>query len=497
MLYNTISFIFFFIIVLLGYWVLPNKVRYIWLLLVSYYFYCVWDAKFTILLFASTIITYVCGLSIERVQRREVDEKSKDRAKKVCVLLAVFLNLGALAYFKYTNFMVENLNLGFAKLNLGFVLPAKNIVLPLGLSFYAFQVIGYTIDVYRGDIPAERNFLKYALFVSFFPKMVSGPIERSKNLLAQIGEEHRFSFQNLKTGCLWMLWGYFLKLVIADRLGIIVNTVYGDPQTYQGLYIVGATVLYGIQIYCDFNGYTTIARGCAKIMGFDLIDNFNAPYFAKNVSDFWRRWHISLTSWFRDYLYIPLGGNRKGQFRKHINVLIVFTVSGLWHGAAWGFVIWGMLNGMYQVISGWFRPLRQRFIKEFGIDCDTLSHKILQVVGTFALIDFSWLFFRAENLNTAVAVLKNMCVFNPEILFTGGFYNLGIGKNQFLFLMAMIVILTLADYLKYKKINLAERILAQGAWLRIIVFASLFWVIILLGIYGVGYDTSSFIYSNF
>lgn len=245
------------------------------------------------------------------------------------------------------------------------ILPSVDILLPVGISFYTFQALGYTIDVYRGDTCAEKNFFQYALFVSFFPQLVAGPIERSSHLLQQLATPHKFNSEEAKSGLLLMLWGFFLKIVLADRIAIFVDWVYGDYHTFGGWYLIVATALFAIQIYCDFAGYSIIAMGAAQILGIRLMENFQSPYLAVSVADFWRRWHISLTSWFRDYLYIPLGGSRCSKWRKYMNKMIVFLVSGLWHGAKISFVVWGGLNGLYQIIGEILQPLRDKLVKLF------------------------------------------------------------------------------------------------------------------------------------
>lgn len=261
--------------------------------------------------------------------------------KKCGLGISITSNLMILFFFKYFDFVISNINSILYTLNIEIFEPAFDVILPVGISFYIFQAIGYIIDVYRGEIRAEKNFFKYALFVSFFPQLVAGPIERSKNLLHQIDVPQKFSFERMREGLLVMLWGYFLKIVIADRIAIFVDKVYGNYMLYEGIYLSVASILFAFQIYCDFAGYSIIAIGVAKILGFQLMENFNAPYLAQSVSDFWRRWHISLSSWFRDYVYIPLGGNRRGKGKRYVNLLVVFIISGLWHGANWNFVVWG------------------------------------------------------------------------------------------------------------------------------------------------------------
>lgn len=359
MLFNTPQYILFLPIVVIIYYCLPGKVRYIWLLIVSYYFYMQWNSLYILLLFFCTFLTYVCGWIIEGLrpvnenqqeseeeqagierESEEIEEIPAYRKKqKICLATCILLNLAILGFFKYFNFGISWLNFLLSHIHIHEIMWDYNIMLPVGISFYTLQALGYLIDVYRGDIYAEKNFLRYALFISFFPQLVAGPIERSKNLLVQLNTPKSFQYENIRKGSLLVLYGLFVKMVIADRAAIIVDTVYGNIESYPGFYIIAATVLFSIQIYCDFYGYSTIARGSALMMGIQLTDNFNAPYYAKSVKEFWRRWHISLSCWFRDYLYIPLGGNRKGRLRKWYNLLMVFAVSGLWHGASLVFIL--------------------------------------------------------------------------------------------------------------------------------------------------------------
>lgn len=281
--------------------------------------------------------------------KKEIDKK--ELKKKLVVAFSLCSNLGILAFFKYSNFAIDTLNGLLRVLHVAPVNARIDVVLPVGISFYTFQALSYTMDIYRDEIYHEKNFLKYALFVSFFPQLVAGPIERSKNLLKQINQKHDFDLSGVHSGLVLMLFGLFQKMVISDNVAIIVDKVYNDYKHYNGVALIFATILFAIQIYCDFGGYSNIAIGAARVMGFDLMENFNTPYLADSVTGFWKRWHISLTSWFRDYLYIPLGGNRKGKFRKYVNIMIVFLVSGLWHGASWHYVAWGGINGFYQIVE--------------------------------------------------------------------------------------------------------------------------------------------------
>lgn len=335
-------------------------------------------------------------------------------------------------------------------------------------------------------------------FVSFFPQLVAGPIERSKNLLSQVNETHRFDYDKMREGLLIMLWGYFLKLVVADRVAIVVNTVYGDPAQYGGAYIAVASVLFAVQIYCDFAGYSTIAIGAAKILGFQLMENFDCPYFALSIGEFWRRWHISLSSWFRDYLYIPLGGNRKGKLIKYRNLMIVFLVSGLWHGAAGTYVVWGLIHGVYQVIGSVTRPVRDRINEVLELDPQSIGHKLISGMITFGLVDLAWIFFRAESIGAAVSMIKSMLhIGNIGILLKGGLYELGLNSKNMKVLFFSILVILFADYMKYKGIKIRETIIAQELWCRWLCYLAAFWFILIFGVWGGNYDASSFIYFQF
>lgn len=490
MVFNSYSFLIFFPIVVLIHFLLPRKVQHLWLLAASYYFYMNWDARYVLLLLFSTVVTYLSGIVMERVQT--------NRQRKAAVAISFVLNIGVLFFFKYFNFAIDSVNLILMQIGLTVPKPDLNVLLPVGISFYTFQALSYTMDVYRKDITAERNFFRYALFVSFFPQLVAGPIERSKNLLSQVNQAHRFDYDKMREGLLIMLWGYFLKLVVADRVAIIVNTVYGDYTQYGGVYIIVASVLFAVQIYCDFAGYSTIAIGAAEILGFQLMENFDCPYFSLSIGEFWRRWHISLSSWFRDYLYIPLGGNRKGKLIKYRNLIIVFLVSGLWHGAAGTYVVWGLIHGIYQVIGSITKPVRDKLNKALELKPDSIGHKLASGIVTFCLVDFAWIFFRAESIGTAISMIKSMVhIGNIGILFSGGLYDLGLSSKSFKILFLGIVIIIFADYMKYKGIKIRERILAQELWCRWLCYIAAFWFILVFGVWGGSYDASSFIYFQF
>ena len=501
MLFNTPEYILFLPIVVLIYYLMPKKIRYIWLLGVSYYFYMRWNPIYISLLFLCTLITYIGGLILEKLKNTETCSLENQQKKRFCLSLCIAANLGVLGFFKYISFGISLLNRIFSCLNISPVSWERDILLPVGISFYTLQALGYLIDVYRGDIYAESNFIRYALFVSFFPQLVAGPIERTKNLLAQLYEFHSFDYEKMRKGLTLILYGLFLKMVIADRAAIIVDTVYEDSSVYPGFFIVVATVFFAIQIYCDFYGYSTIARGSAMLMGITLMDNFQAPYFSRNVREFWRRWHISLSGWFRDYLYIPLGGSQRGKPRKEFNRLFVFGVSGLWHGASLAFLSWGVLNGIYQVIEDLVDQLKQKLHSLTGTKLQNVacfSKRLFQTVLTFFLVTVAWLFFRSGELEVAVEVLKNLfCCRNWIILFDGSLYELGVSKNYMNILLVSIFVLFVIDYHKYQGKDVTDIFLRQGWWFRITAIMTLIFTILLYGCYGEVYNTQQFIYFQF
>lgn len=494
MLFNSLKFLIFFPVVTYFYFVLPKKVRMYWLLAVSYVFYMGWNPKYVVLLFGSTAITYVSGLLLQRIE----DTSKSPSLKKWVVAGSFLLNLGILFYFKYVNFFLDTWAQVLGLFGIGVYQRHFDILLPVGISFFTFQALGYTMDVYRGTIPAEKNFFRYALFVSFFPQLVAGPIERSGNLLSQLETPRPFDAEGAREGFLKMLWGFFLKIVLADRIAIFVDTVYGAPELYPGWFLIVATVLFAVQIYCDFGGYSTIAIGASQILGIHLMENFEAPYLSTSVAQFWRRWHISLTSWFKDYLYIPLGGSRKGKARKQLNKMIVFLVSGLWHGADATFVIWGGLNGLYQVLGELLEPLRTRICGALGLHRETLGHRCVQGLITFLLVDFSWIFFRASNFAQAKEIITSIfTASNPWVLFDGSLYSCGLDARNFGLLVVGLGLLALADLCKRRGHPLSKLLLRQDPWLRWLFTAAAILALLVFGKWGPGFDQASFIYFQF
>ena len=396
MIFNSIEFLLFFPVVCIVYFLLKgNSLQNLFLLVASYYFYMNWQPIYALLLLSSTILTYICGLLTDKYSQNS----SK---KKVFLSVNIILNLAILFVFKYFNFINESIFTMLDLCGLHWTVPNLNVLLPIGISFYTFQAIGYSIDVYRGDLKAERNFITYALFVSFFPQLVAGPIERAKNMLPQFREKHIFKYDDVAEGFKLMLWGFFMKLCVADRLGEYVDAVYNNVGQHNGTSMIIATVFFAFQIYCDFGGYSNIAIGVARIMGFRLMKNFKRPYLSLSVKEFWYHWHISLSSWFKDYVYIPLGGNRVKYARHLLNLLITFVISGLWHGANWTFLIWGTLHGIYLIISNVF----QKYV--CSPKRDTIVSKLLCTAFCFALICFAWIFFRANNVSDTFKIIGKM-----------------------------------------------------------------------------------------
>ena len=496
MLFNSLSFLVFFPIVLLVYFFIPKKIRYIWLLVTSYYFYMGWNAKYALLMLFSTAVTYFASLLLYKW-------RDNSKRKKVVVGVGLAANLGILFLFKYLDFAIDTLQKVCAKVGVTIAEPSFSLLLPVGISFYIFQAVGYMIDIYREELKPERNFLRYALFVSFFPQLVAGPIERSDKLLPQLRNVEHIKVWNLdriRDGALIMLYGYVLKMIIADRAALLVDTVFdvNHYAQYVGITAWVGAILFAVQIYCDFAGYTYIAMGAAKVMGFELMNNFNTPYFAVSIKDFWDRWHISLSTWFRDYLYFPLGGSRKGVVRKYINILIVFSVSGLWHGASWHYVVWGMLHGIMRVIGEATQKLRAKAVNLLQIKTDVLSYKMFQMLITFVLVTLAWVFFRAASVGQALDIIQNMfTVWNPWVLFDGMLLGIGLDGKDWNVLLVAILILFVVECFKYNKISLVDLFAKQNLLFQWIFFYVGILAVVVFGVYGPAYDAAQFIYFQF
>jgi D-alanyl-lipoteichoic acid acyltransferase DltB (MBOAT superfamily) len=424
MVFNSFVFLLFFPLVAVGYFfltmriglrrkTLSNNLSQIFLLAASLFFYGYWNPAYLVLILISVAVTWASGLLMEGRNVRE---------KRFVLTASLVINLGILFFFKYYGLFAETAGI----LSRGGIrFPSFNILLPVGISFYTFQALGYSIDVYYGRVQAERNFICYALFVTFFPQLVAGPIERSGNLLPQFKANYEFDYDRVTSGLRLAAWGMFKKVVIADRLAVYVNGVFENPAVYPGASLALAVFFFAFQIYCDFSGYSDIAIGCARVLGFNLMTNFRQPYFSRSITEFWRRWHISLSTWLKDYIYIPLGGNRKGERRKHINLLITFLLSGLWHGAAWHFVVWGALHAIFQIIGRSTEPLRNALCRKIGLPEESRPRKAIQICITFILVCFAWVFFRANTITDAFLITAKLAQLPAEL---AGYIN-GLSQN--------------------------------------------------------------------
>ena len=452
-------------------YMIPRKFRYIWLLFTSIAFYISIDLKYTAVLVLSVLSTYFAGVIIGK-------NSSKKNVSNLVFWLCIVLNVGLLLGFRCAGF-----------------LTGGGILIPVGISFYGLKAVSYLVDVKRGDIKAEKNLVVYALYVSFFVQILSGPIERADNMLSQFYFPVTVDYYRLRDGFFEMLWGYFLKLVLADRIAIFVDAVYKD--SVSGGIVVLAILLYALEIYCDFCGYSHIAIGAARLLGIDVMKNFDSPYMSGTVAEFWRRWHISLSSWLRDYVYIPLGGNRKGIFRKYINVLITFAVSGVWHGLGLTFLVWGLLHGFYQVAGYCLEPVRNLVVELFKIDRQSLAHRVVKGIITFILVDIAWVFFRAENMQQAFDIFRRSAEFTPWILTDGSLYKYGLDQANMFVLLLGILALIVVDAASYRGVQVREKLLNMSLPLRWVIIIPAILIILLCGIWGAGYDAASFIYQQF
>lgn len=405
MVFNSFSFLLFFPVVLILYRLLPHKTRWAMLLIASYYFYVSWQPDLIYLILFTTLVSYLSAIGIEKAKKNGV--------KKLCLIAALTASLSVLFFFKYFNFLSQNVTALLRAISIPVSDLTLNLILPVGISFYTFQTLSYVIDVYRGTMKAEKHFGYYALYVSYFPQLVAGPIERPENLLPQLRADKPFTAYDTVQGLKMMALGFFKKIAVADQLSRFVNIVYNnayssDRSLVNGFTVLLATALFAVQIYCDFSGYTDIAIGCARVMGIKLMQNFNDPYSATSIKDFWRRWHISLTSWFTDYIYIPLGGSRCSRAKHYANIFFVFLISGIWHGAAWTFIIWGIMHGIYQIIGHMTLKPREKLWSRLGASPDSKIHNCFKKVFTFILVLIAWIAFRANSLSDMMILYKQL-----------------------------------------------------------------------------------------
>ena len=471
MFFNSLPFAFFFILSVSLLFTLPHRYRWAFLLTASYYFYMSWELSYGLILAGSTLVTYTGGLLMGKCRR-------PSRKKKI-LFICLLANVGALLFFKYFNFFSRSLNDVLHAWNMSATVPTLELLLPVGISFYIFQSTGYIMDVYQSRIAPERHLGYYALFVAFWPQVLSGPIGRAHHLMPQLKASHTFSYPRVVEGLRLMLWGLFKKVVIADTLAIYVSRVYDHLADHQGFPLMIAAAFYTVQIYCDFSGYTDMARGAARVMGVDLMENFQRPYFAKSFRDFWQRWHISLSTWFRDYVYIPLGGRRVAKWRWYYNLMITLLLSGLWHGANWTFVVWGAVHGGFIVLEYATDGFQQRIADRLCTNRESVWHNGIQVGITVVLVGIAWIFFRADSITDAWYVIGHMFLLDPGQL---GFSV--VGTDTFGLSLLLIAILIMAD-LKERRMRLYVFLQRWPIWLRWSVYTTAGWGVAIATVFGV------------
>ena len=472
----SLTFAVFFIISLICYYAVPKKMRWGVLLISSLIFY-VWSVPYLIIyLLFSAVTTYAYGRWVE-----------KHRAHgKGMLTLVIAANLAVLLFVKF--YPLCEVKLG---------LPALNILMPMGISFYTLQVVAYCADVYKGKNQAQGNFFKYLLFVSFFPQILQGPIPRYEQLKDQLFEGNTFDYKTFKFGFQMILWGLFLKMVIADRAAIFVNAVFPEYHLYDGTILAVAAVLYSIQLYTDFLGCVCIAMGVAQTFGIRLQTNFARPYLAVSVKDFWRRWHLSLSSWLRDYVYIPLGGNRKGKWRRYVNLMLTFFVSGIWHGSGMQYIFWGMMQGGYQIAGEILTPARKKIREFLKVDQHAWFWVLWQRFCTFILITISWVIFRSSSLKAGLSMVKRIVTdITPWVLFDGSLYEVGIEARNFMALILCIVLMAIIEHFQEKG-NIREKLSEQHMIVRWGIYLGAIALVIVLGVYGPGYSATQFLYGQF
>ncbi|QWX84357.1 MBOAT family protein [Cellulophaga sp. HaHaR_3_176] len=477
MLFNSWEFIILLLITTVLYYNLKYKHGILLLFISSYCFYSFWRWDFAVMMLAVSLINFFAGIKISKTKQKV--------KKKAWLVFAVLLSILPLVYFKYMNFLIENVNAIAQLSNSNLNFPLLDLILPVGISFFTFQALSYTLDVYYKKTEVETNVLRFSTFVAFFPQLVAGPIERSSNLLNQLKIKHQFKQELVVEGVKLFVWGLFKKVVIADRLAIYVNNVYESPDMYSGLTLVVATIFFAFQIYCDFSGYSDMAIGTARILGFKLMQNFNLPYLSSSISDFWKRWHISLSSWFGDYVYKPLGGSRVVYLKWIRNILVVFLISGVWHGANWTFIIWGALHALFYFIENWGDLL----LNKLKLDAvkGSVLYKGYKKVSVFIFVCFAWIFFRANSLNDAFLIIKKLFI-KSDLQFY-----LGSSNVTFLLSLLLILLLIIVQIFQYK--GKASLYFSKSKANDYVI--GVWYLFLLLGISTLGLSSNSFIYFQF
>lgn len=486
MLFNSFEFLLFFPIVTILFFVLPHRFRWSLLLTASCFFYMFFIPVYILILFGTIIIDYFAGIYLEKT--------TAPSKKKIFLICSLIANIGVLAVFKYYNFFLDNINdVALALFDKATALRYLAIALPIGLSFHTFQAMSYTFEVYYGRQKAEKHFGLYALYVMFYPQLVAGPIERPQNILHQFHQKQTFDYQRLSSGLRMMIWGLFKKVVIADNLSGMVNLAYTQPEEHTGMTLLLTTYFFAFQIYCDFSGYSDMAIGAARVMGYDLMENFRTPYLSASIKEFWSRWHISLSTWFRDYLYIPLGGNRKGTSRWMLNLFLVFLISGIWHGANWTYVVWGSMHGGFLMVA----ILKDNLIKKskFNIFSNHAFIRPLHVFITFQLASFAWIFFRANNIHDASHIVQKIAHTDWSMQsLSNSLHVLAENPKNFgrtLFILCMMGLFYFMD--PYVDKIIKGRILLSKSYMKYALYSFIVSCIILFGFFG----KVSFIYFQF
>ena len=470
MLVNSFYFLIFFPLVCLVYYLLPKLwLRNSFLLVASYYFYMCWKPVFALLLVSVTLIAYTGGLCITRI--------SSEKKKKWILKITIIANVSILFFYKYFNFVAKTITETLNTSGTNITVSHLDILMPIGISFFVFKAISYLVDIYRGKLQVEENLVDYSLYIAFFPQLLAGPIDRATNLLPQLKHKILFDGFNVSSGLKMMLWGYFMKVAVADRIATYVDAVYNNIYHHNGTTLLTTAVMYSFQIFCDFAGYSLISIGAAKTMGYNVPANFTRPYFAVSITDFWKRWHISLTSWLREYVYIPLGGNRCSKFRNYYNIFITFLVSGIWHGAAWNFMFWGGLHGLFQIIE-----------KTLGLtnkaDEMHAAMKVFRIIVTFFIATFAWIFFRLDINTSLLAISKIFTTAGPIFNLTGSAMLYSLFGLLLIFLKDYTDEYTPGRFLLFENKHIAIR---YGGYLAVV------FLILLTGVF----DSSQFIYFQF
>lgn len=481
MLFNSLAFLVFFPLVTAVYFSLPHRWRWMWLLGASYWFYGSWRAEYLVLIWASTLVDYTAG--------RLLGVVNSGTRRRLILGVSLTVNLGILFTFKYLDFVATTIASALGMVGFHYDAPETKWLLPVGISFYTFQTMAYTIDVYRRRMTPESHLGRFALYVAFFPQLVAGPIERSQSLLPQLQTKRVWNGHRVESGLRLMGWGFFKKLVIADRLALLVDTVYADPSAYGGVPLTLATYAFAWQIYCDFSGYSDIAIGAARVLGINLMVNFDRPYAARSIGEFWQRWHISLSTWFRDYLYIPLGGNRVSHRRWQANLLITFIVSGLWHGASWNFVIWGGMHGMFLLFGNWMTSHHGRLREILPLPKLSRLIHLLQVIFTFHLTLLAWIFFRANSLVDAWYILTHL---GQDWSLSLG-YGIGVGVWATGVAILAILVMECVQFIHSRSGGIGRLLDTLPFWQRWMLYYGVLYAILMFG----RFNHTEFIYFQF